>query len=566
MSQDKPQKSDSSGGPGPVHNDGTETSSKIYLRQGQTLHPSSQYTSPLLNDFYQITMVYAYWKHKRHNLHAVFDVFFRKNPFHGEYTVFAGLEEVIRHVSTFHFTDAEIEYLKEVLDCENEFFEYLRTLDCSQIKVYAIPEGTVVFPRLPLIIVEGPIAVCQLLETTILTLVNFPSLIVTNAVRHRLVAGKNKTLIEFGIRRAQGVDGGMTASRYSYMGGFDGTSNVAAGRTYGIPVKGTHAHSFVSSFVDENDISTTTIITPKGESVEFHELVKKASIELGFTDTNKGELTAFTAYAISFPTNFLALVDTYDTLKSGVPNFLSVSFALHQVGYKGIGIRLDSGDLSYLSLETRHLFQRIAKKTKIDYFEKFSITASNDLTENTMASLNVQGHEIDTFGIGTNLVTCQSQPALGCVYKLVSIEGKPRIKLSQEVDKVTIPTRKEIYRLYGKDESPVLDLLVQEGKTEDIPKKGQQVTCFHPFQTHRRCKVTPLRVESLLKLYWDGKVVEDLPSLDMIRSRVLAEVGQLRKDVVRGLNPTPYKVSVTQDLQTVLQELWYEMAPIPDIS
>jgi nicotinate phosphoribosyltransferase len=298
----------------------------------------------------------------------------------------------------------------------------------NDIKIYAVPEGTVVFPRIPLIRIEGPVLKTQLLETTLLTLVNFASLVATNAARFRQATGADKTLLEFGLRRAQGPDGGLSASKYCYLGGFDGTSNVLAGKLYGIPVKGTHAHAYVSSYECLEDLTIRNLTDRKtGEVRPFADLCLKYLEELGPilrilpSETNRGELAAFISYAIAFPTNFLALVDTYDVLKSGLPNFLAVARALHECSYQAVGLRLDSGDLAYLSLEVRARFVETAKRFNLQYFEHFTIVASNDINEDTLVSLEKQGHAIDSFGIGTHLVTCQKQPALGCVFKLVEL-------------------------------------------------------------------------------------------------------------------------------------------------
>ncbi|KAG0486985.1 hypothetical protein HPP92_009080, partial [Vanilla planifolia] len=221
--------------------------------------------TPLLTDLYQFTMAYAYWKAGKHKERAVFDLFFRKSPFGGEYTVFGGLEECIRFVANFKLTEEEILYLQSVMPgCEDDFFEYLRAVDCSDVEVYAIPEGSVVFPKIPLMRVEGPVALVQLLETPFVNLVNFASLVTTNAARHRIVAGNSKTLLEFGLRRAQGPDGGMSASKYCYIGGFHATSNVAAGKLFGIPLRGTHSHAFVSSFMNPNEILDKTLQSHDG--------------------------------------------------------------------------------------------------------------------------------------------------------------------------------------------------------------------------------------------------------------------------------------------------------------
>ncbi len=369
---------------------------------------------------------------------AVFDLFFRKNPFGGEFTVFAGLEEVIYFVSSFKFDDDQIDYLRKgpLNACDERFFKWLKTVDCSRIKIYSLVEGTLAFPAVPLIRVEGPLAVAQLLETTILNLINYPSLEATQAARFRLLAGFDKRLIEFGLRRAQGPDGSVSASRYSYIGGFDGTSNVKAGELFGIPVMGTHAHSFVQAFQGLDDLESKILIDTDGKERNFVEAVLQKRNSLRLTETNEGELAAFISYAQAFPNKYLALVDTYDTRRSGLPNFMCVASALKDFGYEPIGIRIDSEDLAYLSKESKKMFQHASKIMNQD-FSQLTITASNDVNEIAMTEMQRQGHEIDTFGIGTNQVTCEAQPALGCVYKLVMINGNPRIKLSK--GKVTIP-------------------------------------------------------------------------------------------------------------------------------
>jgi nicotinate phosphoribosyltransferase len=300
---------------------------------------------------------YAYWKGGRHNEHSVFDLFFRKSPFNGEFTIFGGLSEAIKFIAHYKFTADDCRILSQLYPhWEPEFLQYLGELDTSQVKVYAIKEGTVVFPRIPLLRIEGPLGICQLLETTLLVLCNYASLVCTNAARHRLAVGPSKTLFEFGLRRAQGPDGAMSASKYAYVGGFDGTSNVKAGTLHGIAIKGTHAHAFVSSFISMEDLKNqTTLADSNGVQREFAALALKYRDECGIP-TNMGELAAFVSYAQAYPKSFLALVDTYDTINSGVPNFLCVALALDDLGHKTLGIRLDSGDLAYLSKQARKMF------------------------------------------------------------------------------------------------------------------------------------------------------------------------------------------------------------------
>ncbi|XP_011176040.1 nicotinate phosphoribosyltransferase isoform X3 [Solenopsis invicta] len=591
---------------------------------------------PLLTDLYQITMAYAYWKSGKMNDHAVFDLFFRKNPFQGEFTIFAGLEECIKFLNKFHYSSSDIKYLKSTMPAtvDQRFFDYLQSLTANNVTIYAIDEGSVVFPRVPLVRVEGPLIIVQLLETTLLTLVNYASLMATNAARYRMVAGKNITLLEFGLRRAQGPDGGLSASKYSYVGGFDGTSNVLAGKLFNIPVCGTHAHSYITSFTSISDLHEKTLEHKQtGDILDVLELACKHreaianDLEAIASQASDGELAALISYAVAYPERFTALIDTYDVksietsakgqaqvaslnvknkllnkgsnthaqnrvrnnpfisestsqlrkngflrrgelgelyVRSGLLNFCAVALALNDLGYRAIGIRIDSGDLAYLSNVAREIFEKIAIKYDIPWFAKLMICASNDINEETIISLNEQSHKIDCFGIGTHLVTCQRQPALGCVYKMVEINNEPRIKLSQEVGKVTIPGKKDAYRLYGSDGYALIDLLLKT--TEEPPQEMQKVLCRHPFQQTKRANVTPSRVESLHKIYWkDGKLCQPLPTLQEIRNRVQESLNTLRNDHKRNLNPTPYKVAVSDTLYRFIDELWSQNAPIGEL-
>ncbi|KAK4323095.1 hypothetical protein Pmani_006185 [Petrolisthes manimaculis] len=528
---------------------------------------------PLLTDLYQINMAYAYWKSGKHHEKAVFDLFFRKNPFQGEFTIFAGLEEVLTFLNNFSYSESDIEYLRVTMaeTVEDEFFEYLSSISTTDVTLYAVDEGKVVFPRVPLLILEGPLIVVQLLETTLLNLVNYASLIATNAARYRMAAGRKIQLLEFGLRRAQGPDGGLSASKYAYIGGFDGTSNVLAGKLYNIPVKGTHAHSYISSYSSLAELQIETLqhketkedMNLKDRSLAWRELL---STELNIlqSEASDGELAAYISFAIAFPTGFVALVDTYDVLKSGLLNFCAVALGLNDLGYRALGIRIDSGDLAYLSCVARSTFVTVAEKFNVDWLEHVQIVASNDINEETIISLNEQGHKIDCFGIGTHLVTCQRQPALGCVFKLVEINGEAKIKLSQDVEKVTCPGKKTVYRLYGEDGHALIDLMHRT--QEPAPKCGSRVLCRHPFQESKRAYVSPAQVESLHKLYWnEGKIQQELPELTEIRDRVSSSLQTLRQDHKRNLNPTPYKVGVTDDLYNFLHDLWLQNAPIGEL-
>lgn len=302
--------------------------------------PAVTVASPLLTDLYQITMAYVYWQSGRHEVPATFDLYFRKCPFGGEFVVFAGLEECLRLMSSFRFTDSDVAFVETILppDTDPAFFVWLRNVDCSDITVLATLEGSIAFPTAPLMRISGPLAIAQLLETPLLNLVNYATLVATNARRYRIAAGARAKLYEFGLRRAQGPDGAMSASKYSYLGGFDATSNVAAGRAFGIPMKGTHAHAFVQSFHTFHDVThrSTSAKNSDGTPVNPQDFLKRA-VEIRdqlFGATVDGELAAFVSYALSYPAAFSALVDSYDTLQSGVPNFMSVGTF---PGYSGGG-------------------------------------------------------------------------------------------------------------------------------------------------------------------------------------------------------------------------------------
>ncbi|XP_019880329.1 nicotinate phosphoribosyltransferase isoform X2 [Aethina tumida] len=545
-----------------------QTSGKHPKRSGQ-----NGIVQPLLTDLYQITMAYAYWKSGKTKDHSVFDLFFRKNPFQGEFTIFGGLEECLKFLEKFHYSVSDIEYLRETLppSIEDEFFTFLSTVSAKDVRLYAIQEGSIAFPRVPLMRIEGPLIIVQLLETTLLTLVNYASLMSTNAARYRMAAG-NMKLFEFGLRRAQGPDGGLSASKYSYIGGFDGTSNVLAGKLFNIPVKGTHAHAYITSFNGFSELRNT-YLEPKGGGYARDllqlSLTHRTNLVPIFnvveSEANDGEMAALVSFAIAFPDGFMTLVDTYDVKRSGLLNFCAVALALNDLGYRAIGIRLDSGDLAYLSNVARQFFYEISDKYNIPWFANLTIMASNDINEETILSLNEQGHKINCFGIGTHLVTCQRQPSLGCVYKMVELNGQPRIKLSQDVGKVTMPGRKDAYRLYSDSGHALVDLL--QRSIESSPEVNQKVLCRHPFEESKRAYVIPTRVEKLLNLYWeDGKICQELPNLQQIKERVKASLKTLRPDIKRTLNPTPYKVAVSDKLYAFLHEQWLKNAPIGELS
>lgn len=463
--------------------------------------------SALLTDLYQLTMAYGYWKTGKAEEQAVFNLYFRKHPFQGGFTVSCGLESVIRYLDNFRFRLADLEYLATLRGADqlplfdSGFLDYLRNLEFS-CDLDAVPEGTLVFPDEPLIRVTGPIIQCQLLETALLNIVNFQSLVATKAARMRLVAPDDKFL-EFGLRRAQGPDGGVTASRAAYIGGFDATSNLFAGRAYGIPVKGTHAHSWVMSFDSE-----------------------KASFE---------------AYAGHMPNNVILLVDTYDTLK-GVRNAIEVGKELKKKGHRLLGIRLDSGDLAYLSIESRKLLDE-------NGFEDASIVASNDLDEYIIKSLKEQGARIDTWGVGTKLVTAYDQPALGGVYKLAAIRGADgqwhyKLKLSEQSVKISTPGILQVRR-FKKNGVFVADMIYnEEFEQEDT------VRMIHPydFTKQRSFDKTFTSEDLLVPVYRHGTLVYNLPDIAGIRERTRVQLSSIYEGTRRFTNPHIYQVGLEKKL------------------
>lgn len=505
----------------------------------------------MLTDLYQLTIARAYFREGRQDEPAVFDLFYREQPFGGTFALFAGLEEAITLVKDFRFSEEQLAYLKAVpsLDADDAFIDYLRNIDMRKVTITAFPEGSVVFPREPLLRVEGPLGYCQLVETPLLNSVNFPTLMTTNAMRFRLHAG-NAKLMEFGLRRAQGPDGAVNASRYSYVGSFDSTSNVLAGMIYGIPVAGTVAHSFVSSFTSVDQLKTTKLAhKDTGEMVDIWECAQKVLKEMEFT-TNQSELAAFVSQAVSYPTNFLALVDTYGSLKSGVPNFMAVAYGLHQAGYRGLGVRLDSGDLSSLSKEVRKLFVRFAEQYKIPYAAEFNITASDNINEDELMRLNREGHEINSYGIGTHLVTCQKQPALGGVYKLVEIMGQPRVKVSNNVDKSTLPAKKDIYRLYDESGAEIADLLTISGESVE----PGEISAFQVYPESKPVTVKAAQAKPMLIKVWEGGTVRT-DNVHEVRARVIKAKETFNPSVFAVTNEKPYSVIISTKLHKLLCDL-----------
>ena len=369
----------------------------------------------LLTDLYEITMMQAYFKNNNKNKMAIFDVFYRKNPMDGGYAISAGLEQVIEYINNLHFTEDDINYLASLKIFEDDFLDYLKNFKFTG-DIYAIPEGSVMFPREPMLKVIAPIMEAQFIETAILNILNHQSLIATKAARI-CYAAEGDGIMEFGLRRAQGPDAGIYGARAAVIGGCAGTSNVLTGQMFDVPVMGTHAHSWIMSFDDE--------------------------------------YTAFYTYAKLYPMACTLLVDTYDTLNSGVPNAIKVFKQMKKEGIelKNYGIRLDSGDLAYLSKKARKMLDDAG-------FKDATITASNDLDEFLIASLKMQGAEITNWGVGTNLITSKDCPSFGGVYKLAAImeDGEnftPKIKLSDNSEKITNPGNKKIYRIYEKENNKI---------------------------------------------------------------------------------------------------------------
>ena len=471
----------------------------------------------LATDLYQLTMAYGYWKKGMQDREAVFHLYFRQPPFGGGYAVCAGLAYAADWLQHLHFSEDDITYLAELKGStgtalfEPAFLDYLRTLTFS-CDIDAIAEGTVVFANEPLLRVRGPLLQAQLLETALLTLVNFHTLITTKAARIREAAGHDQVL-EFGLRRAQGLDGGLSASRAAYLGGADATSNLLAGQRFGIPVRGTHAHSWVMSFADE--------------------------------------YAAFTAYADAFPNDSVFLVDTYNTLE-GVRQAIKVARDMRANGHELAGIRLDSGDLAYLSREARALLDEAG-------FDQTRIVASNDLDEYLILSLKQQGARIDTWGVGTKLVTAHDQSALGGVYKLAALRNADdsgwdfTIKMSEQLAKTSIPGILQVRRYETDKGHPRADILYNI-VGEELPEIPLLID---PLDATRRLSLKanmPFR-ELLQPVFRQGKLIAELPTLAESRAHAQQEVNSLDPSIRRFHNPHEYPVGLEESLYQFRQEL-----------
>ena len=474
----------------------------------------------LLTDLYQLTMLQGYFREKQANETVIFDMFFRSNPNSGGYSICAGLEQVIEYIEGLHFTDEDINYLRTLGLFGDDFLSYLSDFKFTG-DIYAIPEGSVIFPKEPIMKIVAPIMEAQLIETAILNIINHQSLIATKASRV-VFAANGDTVLEFGLRRAQGPDAGIYGARAAMIAGCFATSNVLAGQMFDVPVRGTHAHSWVMSFSDE--------------------------------------LTAFRKYANLYPNACILLVDTYDTLRSGVPNAIKVFNEMKEKGIelKNYGIRLDSGDLAYLSKKARQLLDNAGFKDAV-------ISASNDLDENLISSLKLQSAKISSWGVGTHLITSKDCPAFGGVYKLSAVYEsdkkafKAKIKLSENAEKNTNPGNKKIYRIYDKDTKKIIaDLICLVEETLDT---SEELLLFDPLETWKKTLLpgdTYYVKELLVPIFKEGKCVYKSPSVMEIREYCRSEMDTLWEESRRLEYPHNTHVDLSQKLWNLKNNLLNE--------
>lgn len=466
----------------------------------------------MLTDFYEFTMTNGFFNEGYKNKIAYFDMFFRSTPDKGGFAIMAGVEQVIEYIKSLKFDDEEIEYLKSKKMFSEEFLDYLKNFEfCCD--VWAVPEGTPIFPGEPIVVVRGPVIQAQFLETMILLTINHQSLIATKA--NRIVrAAEGRPIMEFGSRRAQGYNAAVLGARAAYIGGCVGTACVAADKEYGVPALGTMAHSWIQLFDNEYD--------------------------------------AFLAYAKNYPDNCTLLVDTYNVLKSGVPNAIKVfNEYLVPNGYRPKGIRIDSGDITYLSKKCRKMLDDAG-------FPDCKIVASNSLDEYIIRDMLIQGAEIDLFGVGESLITSKSSPVFGGVYKLVAVEDKngeiiPRIKISENVAKITTPGFKQVYRLYSKENSAAIaDVITLADEVID----GEEYELFDPEHTWKKKKVTDFYARPLLKpIFEKGKLVYENPKLDVLKEYCKMEVEGLWEEVKRFENPHKYYVDMSKKLWQIKHDM-----------
>lgn len=467
----------------------------------------------LLTDYYQISMMYAHFKEGQINKKVVFDLFFRENPCHSGYSIFSGLEQVIDYINNLRFTDDDIKYFASVYSFGDDFLDYLRNFKFTG-DIWSVSEGTIVFPNEPILKVQANIMEAQLIETAILNIINHQTLIATKAARV-VYAAKGEPVLEFGLRRAQGPDAGVYGARAAYIGGVVGTSNVLAGKLFNIPVVGTHAHSFIQSYPSESE--------------------------------------AFLVFANAFPGNTTLLVDTYDTLNSGVPNAIKTFKIMRErlgESFKNYGIRLDSGDLAYLSKKARKMLDDAG-------FNDAKIVASNDLEENLIMDLKAQGAKIDAWGVGTKLITSAGCSALGGVYKLAAEEedGKfvPRIKISENPEKITTPGCKKLVRFYDIESNvAILDLIMLED--EEIP--DSEFIAFDSANVWKKKKIKNFYAKELhQQIFKNGRLVYSSIPLKDIKENAEKELNALPEEIKRLKNPHIYHV----DLSKPLWDLKYDL-------
>ena len=472
----------------------------------------------LLTDLYQLTMMQGYFKTGNRDV-AVFDAFYRSNPCKGGYAICAGLEQVIEYIENLHFSKKDIDYLRGLNIFDEDFLEYLADFKFSG-DVYALPEGTVMFPREPMLKVIAPIMEAQLIETALLNIVNHQSLIATKASRV-CYAAQGDGVMEFGLRRAQGPDAGTYGARAAMIGGCKGTSNVLAGEIFDVPVLGTHAHSWIMSFPDE--------------------------------------YTAFKEYAKLYPDSCTLLIDTYDTLRSGVPNAIRVFTEMREAGIhpKSYGVRLDSGDLAYLSKEVRKMLDAAG-------FTDAVIAASNDLDEYLIETLKSQGATIKSWGVGTHLITCKDNPAFGGVYKLTALKDEngnfvPKIKLSENIEKVTNPGNKTVYRIYDNATGKIkADLICLVEETFDETKDMKLFDPSAPWKKTLLKGGTYTMKELLIPVIKDGKAVYHSPKVMEIRDYCAKEKETLWNETMRFANPQVVYVDLSQKLYDLKVQLLNE--------
>lgn len=475
----------------------------------------------LLTDLYELTMMQGYFKNPS-NQTVIFDMFYRTNPCGGAFAISAGLEQMIEYIENLRFTEDDITYLRDLHIFEEDFLDYLSTFHFTG-DIYAIPEGTVVFPREPLVKVVAPIMEAQLVETAILNIINHQSLIATKAARV-CYAAKGDGVMEFGLRRAQGPDAGIFGARAAVIAGCSGTSNVLTGKMFDVPVLGTHAHSWIMSFPDE--------------------------------------YTAFKTYAKLYPNSCTLLVDTYDVLKSGVPNAIRVFEEMREEGIPltRYGIRIDSGDLAYLSKEAYKMLSAAG-------FDDAIISASSDLDEYLIESLKAQDAKINSWGVGTNLITSKDNPAFGGVYKLAAVKDEasntfiPKIKLSENTEKVTNPGDKTVYRIYSKTTGKIkADLICLKDEVFDTE---ETMIIFDPVDTWKKTKVlggTYTMRELLVPVIKEGKRVYTSPSVMDLRAYCQQEQNTLWDESRRFVNPQKVYVDLSQRLYDMKKNLLEEMS------